>query len=74
MLNDPHILRTKEEHEAWHLALEEPGYPVDTFKRYDYFERTDDASLSSSPHQQHGAALPKNPLGNTAFIEEQWEA
>jgi hypothetical protein len=34
-LNDRHILRTIEGHEAWHLMLEELGYPTDTFKRYD---------------------------------------
>lgn len=35
LLNDPHILRTKEGHEAWRKALEELGYPTDKFKRYD---------------------------------------
>jgi hypothetical protein len=35
MLNDPHVLRTKEGHEAWRLALEELGYPIDELKRYD---------------------------------------
>jgi hypothetical protein len=35
LLNDPHILRTKEGHEAWRMALEALGYPTDKFKRYD---------------------------------------
>jgi hypothetical protein len=35
LLNDPHILRTKEGHEAWRMALEELGYPTDKFRRYD---------------------------------------
>jgi transcriptional regulator with XRE-family HTH domain len=35
LLNDPHILRTKEGHEAWRLTLEELGYPTDKFKRYE---------------------------------------
>ena len=34
-LNNPHILRTIEGHEAWRLTLEELGYPTDTLKRYD---------------------------------------
>jgi len=35
VLNDTHVLRTKERHEAWRQALEELSYPTDTFKRYD---------------------------------------
>ena len=34
-LNNPHILRTIEGHEAWRLMLEELGYPTDKLKRYD---------------------------------------
>jgi hypothetical protein len=33
-LHDPHIIRTKEGHEAWRLALEELGYPTDHLKKY----------------------------------------
>jgi AraC-like DNA-binding protein len=34
-LNNRHILRTIEGHEAWRLMLEELGYPTDKLKRYD---------------------------------------
>ncbi len=34
-LNNRHILRTIEGHEAWRLTLEELGYPTDKLKRYD---------------------------------------
>ena len=34
LLNNRHILRTFEGHEAWRLMLEELGYPTDTLKRY----------------------------------------
>ena len=33
MLKDPHITRTKEGREAWHLALAELGYPTEKFER-----------------------------------------
>ena len=35
-LNNRHILRMIEGHEAWHLMLEELGYPTDKLKRYDW--------------------------------------
>jgi nitroreductase len=34
-LNNQHILRTIEGHEAWRLMLEKLGYPTDQLKRYD---------------------------------------
>jgi hypothetical protein len=33
-LNKPHILRTKEGHEAWRVALEELGYSTNHLKKY----------------------------------------
>ncbi len=33
LLGNPHAIRTKEGHEAWHLALEELGYPTDHLKK-----------------------------------------
>ena len=35
LLGDPHILRTKEGHEAWCLSVEKLGCPTDTLKKYD---------------------------------------
>jgi hypothetical protein len=33
-LSDPHVIRTKEGHEAWCQVLEELGYPAGHLKKY----------------------------------------
>jgi hypothetical protein len=34
LLDDPHLLRSKEGHEAWRLTLEELGYLTGHLKKY----------------------------------------